>query len=76
MKRYLLLLILFLATLKGYTQNGVPSKRTYEYDDLNRLSKVPISGMFTAGQSVSVTYTSTGGMGNVSLELVSCAGTV
>ncbi len=111
MKRYLLLFILFLITLKGYTQ-----KRTYEYDDLNRLSKVsvyngntlthtitynydemgnrlskvvsssttptqtiainsPISGTFTAGQSVTVTYASTGGTGNVSLELVSCTGT-
>ena len=111
MKRYLLLLGLLLATLKSYSQ-----KRTYEYDDLNRLSKVyvyngttlthtvtynydemgnrlskvvsssttptqtiaissPISGTFTAGQSVTVTYASTNGTGNVSLELVSCAGT-
>jgi hypothetical protein len=116
MKRYLFFLILFLTTLKGFSQNGVPSKRTYEYDDLNRLSKVsvyngatlthtvtynyddmgnrlskvvnssttptqtiainsPISGTFTAGQSVTVTYASTGGTGNVSLELVSCTGT-
>lgn len=111
MKRYLFFLFLFLATLKGYTQ-----KRTYEYDDLNRLSKVsvyngatlthtvtynydemgnrvskvvnssttptqtiainsPVSGTFTAGQSVSVSYASTNGSANVSLELVSCAGT-
>lgn len=111
MKRYLLLLILFLAILKGFSQ-----KRTYEYDDLNRLSKVsayngttlthtvtynyddmgnrvskvvnssttptqtiainsPVSGTFTAGQSVSVSYASTNGTANVSLELVSCAGT-
>ncbi len=35
----------------------------------------PISGTFSAGQSVSVSYASTGGSANVSLELVSCTGT-
>lgn len=34
MKRYLFFLFLFLGSLNGFSQ-----KKTYEYDDLNRLSK-------------------------------------
>ncbi|MBB3837207.1 hypothetical protein FHS57_001201 [Runella defluvii] len=112
MKRYITILFLFLGLIQAQGQ-----KRTYEYDDLNRLSKVyvynggtlthtvtynydemgnrlskvvsssttptqtiaissPTGGTFTAGQSVTVTYASTGGTGNVSLELVSCSGSV
>lgn len=111
MKRYITILFLFLGLIQAQAQ-----RRTYEYDDLNRLSKVyvyngstlthtiiynydemgnrlskvvstlttptqtiaissPISGTFTAGQSVSVSYASTNGSANVSLELVSCTGT-
>jgi hypothetical protein len=36
----------------------------------------PISGTFTAGQSVTVAYTSTNIAGNISVELVSCTGTI
>jgi Concanavalin A-like lectin/glucanases superfamily/PKD domain/Putative metal-binding motif/CARDB/Fibronectin type III domain len=36
----------------------------------------PISGTFTAGQNVTVTYASTNGTANVNLELVTCTGTV
>lgn len=111
MKRYITILFLFLGLIQAQAQ-----RRAYEYDDLNRLSKVsvyngttlthtvtynyddmgnrlskvvsssttpaqtiainsPTSGTFTAGQSVSVSYASTNGSGNVSLELVSCSGT-
>jgi hypothetical protein len=107
MKQYLFFILLFLGS-----QNGFSQKKTYEYDDLNRLSKAhywegadiratvtytydevgnritkvinttvspqtiaissPMSGTFTAGQSVSVSYASSGGTAPVSLELVSC----
>ena len=85
MKRYITILFLFLGLIQAQAQ-----RRAYEYDDLNRLSKVvsspttptqtiainsPTGGTFTAGQSVSVSYASTNGSGNVSLELVSCSGT-
>lgn len=78
---------------KVYVYNGTTLTHTitYNYDEMgNRLSKVvststtptqtiainsPISGTFTAGQSVSVSYASTNGSANVSLELVSCTGT-
>jgi Concanavalin A-like lectin/glucanases superfamily/Putative metal-binding motif/PKD domain/SprB repeat/CARDB/Fibronectin type III domain len=36
----------------------------------------PINGTFTAGQNATVTYASTNGTANVSLELVTCTGTV
>ncbi|MDZ7898316.1 MAG: hypothetical protein U5N85_09890 [Arcicella sp.] len=56
MKRYITILLLMVGYLQSQAQNGVPSKRTYEYDDLNRLSKVYVYNGATLTHTITYSF--------------------